>query len=195
MDTSKRKFLTLTGAVALTSIASPALANPIQVSSLLTPARAKSQDRYISFFAQRTGESFQGLYRSGDQYIGASIKEINRVLRDFRTNDVATMDPALMDILFHLQEGVRYKGGSAPYEIISAYRSPKTNAMLRRSGEGVAKNSYHTKGQAIDLRVADIPTKDLAKIAKDIKVGGYSYYKQSDFLHIDTGPVRTWYGG
>ncbi len=192
MDKTKRKFLTLTGAAAITTLATPALASTINVSSLLAPARAKSKDRYISFFSQRTGESFEGLYRSGDQYIGASIKEINRVLRDFRTNDVASMDPALMDILFHLQDGVRYKGGNAPYEIISAFRSPKTNEMLRRAGEGVAKNSYHTKGQAIDLRVADISTKALSKIALDLKAGGVSHYKRSDFLHIDTGPVRTW---
>lgn len=195
MKLSRRSFLSGAGAVAVVTLSAlPAKASPIQLASLI-PAQAKSQDRYLKFYNQHTGESFEGVYRYADQYIGASLHEINRILRDFRSNEVAQMDPKLLDILFHLNQGIRIKGGNGdnnPYEVISAYRCKKTNDMLRAHGEGVAKNSYHVKGQAIDIRINSFSTKEIKKIALDLQAGGVGYYPSSNFVHVDTGPVRNW---
>lgn len=193
MKLSRRSFLSTMGlTAAVSAVALPAKASPIQLASLI-PAQAKSQDRYLKFYSQRTGESFEGVYRYGDQYIGASLHEINRILRDFRTNEVTEMDPKLMDILFHLDQGIRLKGGEATgYEVISGYRCKKTNDMLRSHGEGVAKNSYHIKGQAIDIRMSNVPSKQINKIALDMQAGGVGYYPASNFVHVDTGPIRHW---
>ena len=190
---SRRTFLAGMGAVATLAVtAIPARASTIQLASLI-PAQAKSPDRYLKFFNQNTGESFEGLYRYGDQYIGASLHEINRILRDYHTNEVVEMDPKLLDILFHLNQGIRIKGGNGdnkPYEVISAYRCKKTNDALR--SEGAAKNSYHMKGQAIDIRMNQFSTNEIKKIALDLQAGGVGYYPASNFVHIDTGPVRNW---
>lgn len=192
MTLSRRSFLIGLGSVAAASaVVLPAHASTVKLASLI-PARAKSMDRYVAFYNQHTGESFEGLYRYGDQYIGASLHEINRVLRDFRNNEVHEMDPKLVDIMFNLQQGIYHKGGRGAYEVISGYRCKKTNDMLRSKGEGVAKNSYHIKGQAVDLRVHGFPTREIHKVALDLKAGGVGYYRSSDFVHVDTGPVRTW---
>lgn len=191
MTMSRRSFLMGLGAVAAASVTLPAQASPIKLSALV-PAKPKSYDRYINFYNQHTGESFEGLYRYGDQYIGASLHEINRVMRDFRTNEVADMDPRLIDVMFHLQQSIWNRGGEGAYEVISAYRCKKTNDMLRKNGEGVAKNSYHIKGQACDLRMAKFPTREIQKIAVDLKAGGVGFYPSSNFVHVDTGPVRRW---
>ena len=191
MTLSRRSFLIGLGSVAAASVSLPALASPVKLASLV-PATVKSQDRYVSFYNQHTGESFEGLYRYGDQYIGASLHEINRVMRDFRTNEVHEMDPKLVDIMYNLQQGIWKKGGRGAYEVISGYRCKKTNDMLRAHGEGVAKNSYHIKGQAVDLRLKNFPTSEIKKVALDLKAGGVGYYRSSDFVHVDTGPVRHW---
>lgn len=193
MKLSRRSFLGTLGMTAAgCAVALPAKAATIQLASLI-PAQAKSPDRYLKFYSQRTGESFEGVYRYGDQYIGASLHEINRILRDFRTNDVTEMDPKLLDILYHLDTGIRLKGEAATgYEVISGYRSKRTNDMLRSHGEGVAKNSYHVKGQAIDIRMSNVPSKQIQKIALDMHSGGVGYYPSSNFVHVDTGPIRSW---
>lgn len=191
MTLSRRSFLIGLGAVAASTLAMPASAAPVKLASLI-PAKPKSYDRYVSFYNQHTGESFEGLYRYGDQYIGASLHEINRIMRDFRTNEVHEIDPRLVDVMFNVQQGIFKKGGRGAYEVISGYRSPKTNAMLRSKGEGVAKNSYHLKGQAVDFRLKNFPTREIHKVALDLKAGGVGLYRSSDFVHVDTGPVRTW---
>lgn len=191
MILSRRSFLIGFGAATALTLATPASAGSVKLASLV-PAKPKSHDRYVAFYNQHTGESFEGLYRYGDQYIGASLHEINRVMRDFRTNEVHEIDPRLVDIMFNLQQGIWHKGGKGAYEIISGYRSPKTNAMLRSKGEGVAKNSYHLKGQAVDLRMKSFPTREIQKVALDLQAGGVGYYRSSDFVHVDTGPVRSW---
>lgn len=188
---SRRSFLAGMGSVAALTVAAPAIAAPVRLSALV-PARPASHDRYVSFYNQHTGEAFEGLYRYGNQYIGASLHEINRVMRDFRTNEVTEMDPRLVDIMFHMQQMIRRDGGEGAYEVISAYRSKKTNDMLRRNGEGVAKNSYHVMGQAVDLRLHGFSTRQIQQIALDLRAGGVGYYPSSDFVHVDTGPVRRW---
>ncbi len=136
-----------------------------------------------------TNEKFQGVYRIGNRYLPDALRKINGFMRDFRTNDVYRMDPKLIDILASLQ--VR-SHQNAPIQILSGYRSPKTNAMLRRASSGVAKNSYHMKGQAADIQIPGYSTGRLKHLAQDLSVGGVGYYPKSDFVHVDTGDVRSW---
>jgi uncharacterized protein YcbK (DUF882 family) len=99
------------------------------------------------------------------------------------------MDPELFDILYETRERA---GSDAPFQLISAYRSPETNAMLRRTTSGVAKKSMHTHGRAIDVRLPGVNTKVLRNIALELEQGGVGYYESSDFIHVDTGRVRRW---
>ena len=136
-----------------------------------------------------TNEKFHGVYRIGNRYLPEAFRKINSFMRDFRTGDVYTMDKKLIDILASIQVRSQQK---APIEILSGYRSPKTNSMLRKASSGVAKNSYHLKGQAADLHIPGYSTSQLRAIAIDLGVGGVGYYPRSDFIHVDTGDVRTW---
>lgn len=136
-----------------------------------------------------TNEKFHGVYRIGNRYLPEAFRKINMFMRDHRTGDVYTIDKKLIDILASLQVRSRQ---NAPIEILSGYRSPKTNAMLRKTSSGVAKKSYHMKGQAADLHIPGYSTSRLRHIAMDLSVGGVGYYPRSDFIHVDTGDVRTW---
>lgn len=143
----------------------------------------------LALFNLHTGEDFEGVYKVGDRYLPEAFRRINYVLRDFRTGDVFPMDPQVIDVVAALH---RKTGIAGPYEIISGYRSPQTNEMLRRASTGVAKRSYHMSGQAIDLRLPGIDTADLREIAISLKGGGVGYYPKSDFIHLDSGRVRAW---
>ncbi len=136
-----------------------------------------------------TNEKFHGVYRVGNRYVPDALRKINSFMRDFRTNDVRSIDPKLIDILASIQVRSRQ---TTPIEILSGYRSPKTNNMLRKTSSGVAKKSYHLKGKAADLHIPGYSTNRLRKIATDLGVGGVGYYPRSDFIHVDTGDVRTW---
>ncbi len=143
----------------------------------------------LRFTNTHTGESFSGTYRVGNKYLPDAFEEINYVLRDFRTDEVFPIDPRALDILYMVH---RKTGKSGPMQVLSGYRSPKTNNMLRNASTGVARNSLHLSGQAIDFRMAGVSTRGLRDIASAIKAGGVGYYPRSDFVHIDTGRVRTW---
>lgn len=145
--------------------------------------------RSIEFVNNHTGESFKGVFKHNGHYVGESIDEINRVLRDHRTGDVAEMDEQLIDLMWVLREKVRK---DSPYKIISGYRSPKTNAMLRGKSSGVAKKSYHMQGKAVDLNLPGVSLSELRSMAVSMKAGGVGFYPKSGFLHVDTGRVRQW---
>jgi len=176
---SRRRFLqTLT--LATTSVA------------LLSPWRsvyAKTFDRSLSFFHTHTGEHLNLTYFSEGEYQESAVQEINNYLRDFRTGEIYPIDLRLMDMLSSIQ---MLCNSSGTYEIISGYRSPKTNKLLRDKGRGVAKHSLHMLGQAIDIRLTDVKTSHLRKAAISLKQGGVGYYSRSDFVHVDTGRVRYW---
>jgi uncharacterized protein YcbK (DUF882 family) len=118
-----------------------------------------------------------------------ALATVNHFLRDFRTSEVHVIDPSLLDLLHELA-GIT--GSTQPFQVISGYRSPATNEMLRRHSEGVAAGSLHMKGQAIDIRVAGVPLDALHRAALDLRRGGVGYYPASDFVHVDTGRVRRW---
>lgn len=143
----------------------------------------------VSFRNAHTEESFAGVYRVGDKYLPEAFERMNYVLRDFRTQEVFPMDPHAIDILSIIQ---RKMSVEAAFDVLSAYRSPKTNAMLGRNSRSVASNSFHMYGQAIDIRIPGYSTKKLRNIARSLDAGGVGYYPRSNFVHVDTGKVRSW---
>jgi len=115
--------------------------------------------------------------------------ELNRYLRDFRTNEIHPIDANLFDILYAVKNACNSNG---TFEVISGYRSPQTNQYLHEKGRGVATRSLHMDGKAIDVRLTDVQTSYLKKAAASLKRGGVGFYAKSDFVHIDTGRVRYW---
>lgn len=145
--------------------------------------------RSVAFVHTHTGEKLTAVYWKDGAYQQQVLQQVNHLLRDFRTNEVHDIDPALLDLLFDLRTKV---GSDAAFHVISAYRSPQTNEMLRRSSNGVAEHSMHMQGKAIDVRLAGFPTARLAEVARSLRRGGVGYYAASDFVHVDTGRVRYW---
>lgn len=154
-----------------------------------TDAQAKNNTWRIGFRNAHTGDSFNGVYRVGNKYMPEAFERMNYVLRDFRTGEVFPMDPRVIDIVALVQQKAKQR---VPIEILSGYRSPKTNARLRQNTSGVARNSFHMYGQAIDLHIKGYRTSKLREIATGLKAGGVGYYPKSDFIHVDTGAVRSW---
>ena len=147
-----------------------------------------AQCRSLSFVHTHTGETLDCTYYQGG-YAPTQLARVNHFLRDFRTDEVHRIDPGILDILFALKTR---SGCDEPFHVISGYRSPRTNAMLRRRSTGVAARSLHMRGQAIDVRLPGLPTKRLQELALALRSGGVGYYPKSDFVHLDTGRVRCW---
>ena len=146
-------------------------------------------ERQLSFYHTHTQESLTITYSRNGEYVDSALVNINRFLSDFRTGDQIRIEPTLLDLIWDVRASLNSDG---TFEVISAYRSPKTNEMLRSNSSGVAKNSQHVLGNAIDVRLRDITTKKLRDAAISQKRGGVGYYKDSDFVHIDVGRVRQW---
>ncbi len=147
--------------------------------------------RTLSFVHTHTGETLAIPYRDGACYEAGCLESVNQLLRDFRTGDVYRMDPGLLDILCALKD---QSGSDEPFQVISGYRSPRTNTQLRggAAASGVAERSLHLQGQAIDVRLGGVRTHRLAELARGLQRGGVGYYQKSDFVHVDTGRVRYW---
>lgn len=158
---------------------------------LIDPAMASTGAARISFKNLHTNESFSGVYKVGDTYLPDAMARINDVLRDFRTGDVYPIDPKVIDLMRQIQLKM---GRDGAFDIISGYRSPKTNAMLSQASTGVARKSLHMQGKAIDLRFPGYETAQIRRHAINLKAGGVGYYPKSNFVHIDTGRVRSWGG-
>ncbi len=157
--------------------------------SLAALWRAGEGARKLSFFNLHTAETLTTVYWADGKYAAGALSEINYILRDFRCNEVKPIDPRLLDLLYALRLKL---DTNASFQVISAYRSPQTNAMLRRASEGVAAHSLHLKGQAIDLRVPGRKLSMVRGAALALQGGGVGYYPRSDFVHIDVGRIRTW---
>lgn len=152
-------------------------------------AQASQNTWRVAFRQAHTGETFNGVYRVGDRYLPEAFERLNYILRDFRTGEVFPMDPRVVDIMALVQKRANQR---EPIEILSGYRSPKTNAGLRKRTSGVAKNSFHMYGQALDMHIKGYRTSKLRDIARSIRAGGVGYYPKSGFIHVDTGAVRSW---
>ena len=128
-------------------------------------------------------------YCASGGYVPQALASVNHLLRDFRTGDVGVIDTGLLDLLHGL---AALTGSRRPFQIISGYRSPATNAALHQRSSGVASGSLHMLGQAIDIRLADVPLETLRDAARSMRSGGVGYYAASNFVHVDTGRVRIW---
>jgi len=175
----RRRFLAL---------ASVALAAPMLALARRSQASA-AQPRALAFDHTHTGERLSITYALGDHYFPGALQALNRFLRDFRTGATHAIDPRLLDQLHLLGQVTR---STAPFQVISAYRSPATNQMLRNRSRGIASQSLHLQGQAIDIRLADVALGELRDAALSLRAGGVGYYRGPDFVHLDTGRVRRW---
>jgi uncharacterized protein YcbK (DUF882 family) len=162
---------------------------------LLSPLSAwcaqPAESRSLSFVHTHTGEKLSINYWCDGAFQPQCLTPLNHFLRDFRTGEMANMDAGLLDILYQLQV---LADRDAVYEVISGYRSPQTNAMLRKSSSEVAKKSLHMEGKAVDIRVTGFSTKKLQQLALANQTGGIGFYAKSDFVHLDTGRIRSWVG-
>jgi|SRR5688572_6851400 len=143
----------------------------------------------LSFYHVHTAEKLTIVYREKGELIPEALAAINRYLRDFRTEQVHDIDATLLDTLHALYSTFDERGN---FEVISGYRSPRTNAALRHATTGVAENSLHIQGRAIDVRLTSAKTAALRDAALALKSGGVGYYSESNFVHLDTGKVRSW---
>jgi len=150
---------------------------------------ASAETRTVSFLHLHTGERLDATYWSDGAYQQDALAAVDHLLRDFRTDEVKPIDPSLLDRLQDLRRTMR---SSAPFEVISGYRSPATNAAMRRKSRAVAKNSFHMRGMAIDLRLPGRGISQLRHAALQQRTGGVGYYPQSSFIHLDVGPLRRW---
>jgi uncharacterized protein YcbK (DUF882 family) len=140
-------------------------------------------------YSGRTGERLDTIYWIEGEYIGEAIREINIFMRDWRTGTAIEMDTRTMDIMAAAHN---LMDTTNPYMLLSGYRSPQTNAMLRSQGSGVARNSLHMVGKAADLRVQGKSVAQIARAAASCRAGGVGRYSGSDFVHMDCGDVRSW---
>ncbi|MET0248667.1 MAG: DUF882 domain-containing protein [Sphingobium sp.] len=159
----------------------------------LSPASAWAAmpERRLLLRNAHNGERVDVCYFSGGRLRSAGLAELNHFLRDWRTGEVARMDPALFDTLtqIHVATGADRR---ANFTLISGYRSPKTNGRLHRNSDGVASKSQHMRGKAVDIALKNVRLANVHKAALSLRAGGVGYYPQDGFVHVDTGPVRRW---
>ncbi|MFY8039705.1 MAG: DUF882 domain-containing protein [Bosea sp. (in: a-proteobacteria)] len=154
-------------------------------------AVANGDTRTISIQHMHTKELTTVTFRRDGRYVSEALDRLNNALRDWRNDDVIKMDPRLFDIAWEVHREV---GSSSPFHVVSAYRSPGTNAMLRRRSRGVAKHSQHTMGKAMDFYLPDISTAQIRAVGMKLQRGGVGYYPTANtpFVHLDVGSVRSW---
>jgi uncharacterized protein YcbK (DUF882 family) len=147
--------------------------------------------RRIAMHSGRTGERIDTVYWIEGEYIPEAIREINLFMRDWRSGEAVQIDRRTIDIM---SASLNLMDTDEPYLLLSGYRSPQTNAMLRSRSRGVARNSLHMRGQAADLRLSGRNTAQMANAALACRAGGVGRYSGSNFVHMDCGPVRSWRG-
>lgn len=147
-------------------------------------------DRMLQFYNPNTGETFRQVYWTPrDGYLNEALSQVSWALRDHHNNQVRLFDPNVLDQLYAVQLQL---GLSQPLNVISAYRSPVTNQRLSEGSRRVARNSYHIQAKALDIRLPSGRLADLYRAARSLGAGGVGYYRRSNFIHIDSGPVRYW---
>jgi uncharacterized protein YcbK (DUF882 family) len=138
-----------------------------------------------------TGDTFNEVFYANGRYLPDALAEAMRVLRDWRNGEEHTMDPRLFDTLHAINTRL---DTDRPFQVISGYRSPGTNAMLHARSSGVAEHSQHVLGKASDIRVEGVDLRHLRAAALDVGAGGVGYYPVSNFVHVDVARVRQWTG-
>lgn len=178
---SRRALLGVFAATAVT--AAPTFANAFSFN------RGAGDVRRLKMYSGRTGERLDTIYWVDGEYIPEALIEINHFFRDWRNNHTHQIDTRTLDLMAAAHNMLRV---DEPYMLLSGYRSPETNAMLRRNSRNVAQNSRHLVGQAADLRVRSRSVRQVAQAAMACSAGGVGLYSRSDFTHMDCGPVRSW---
>ena len=191
---SRRKFLKALayGSVLALSgcgVKTAAVRHVTQQTQAPAPYLHSPGDKTLAFEHTHTGEKLKLIYFERGKYIKDALQEIDYLLRDFRTDDIHPIDTALLDQLFDLKQTL---GLNEPFHVISGYRSPFTNAQLRKHSHGVAEHSFHIQGRAIDIRVEGVSSKTIRNAALAMAQGGVGYYPRNNFVHLDSGRFRTW---
>ncbi len=177
---NRRQFLIL-GAAA--TAATTMLAQPADAAIRYKPERS------IALHNIHTGESVKTVYWAEGRYQTGPMRQLNRILRDHYSGDVHAMDPHVIDLLCALQHRL---GTRKPFQIVSGYRSPQTNAWLASMSDGVAQHSLHMEGRAVDIRLEGFSVRRLGRAAKGLRAGGVGQYPDSNFVHVDVGKIRYW---
>jgi uncharacterized protein YcbK (DUF882 family) len=178
----RRVFLRGAMKLAAASVAAPVAAR----AGVFSTSGARS----LALAHTHTGEQLELQYAVSDNYVPAALQKLNHFLRDHYTGDVGLIDPQLFDLLHRIKAEV---GGRGAFQVISGYRCPETNGKLKATrGGGVAKRSLHMEGKAIDIRLPGVQLADLRDAALSLRAGGVGYYPRDQFIHIDTGRVRSW---
>jgi len=180
---NRRQFLKLASASTLVA-SQPAMGLGFNVIGLRDLG-----ERSLTLHNVHTGEKLKTTYWANGEYDLRSLKEVNHILRDHRQDKAANMAPSLIDTLHHLY---KLSGSRGEIYVVSGYRSPETNNMLRDKGHNVARNSMHTRGKAIDIRLDDVDLQYVKNAALSMKAGGVGYYPKNGFVHIDVGRIRQW---
>jgi uncharacterized protein YcbK (DUF882 family) len=175
---SRRDFLKLGGAAALGLFLGRGVAEGAETSS-----------RSLSFYNTHTAESLTVEYFARGRYQPDGLSAVNRLMRDHHTDQISPIDPRLLDIVWVLRRGL---GSREQLHVVSGYRSYETNAIMRAHSRAVARDSFHCQGRAVDFFMPDRELRDVHVAALTLAAGGVGYYPGSNFVHVDTGPVRTW---
>jgi len=174
--------LGLAGGLAGAGLAGAGLVAPPALAAATAP-------RSLSLYNLHTGESLKATYFEDGAYLPDAIEAMDHLLRDFRTGEAHPIAPGLLDLVSTLRGRLE---SEQTVHVISGYRSPKTNAILRERSHGVAAHSLHMEGMAMDIRVPGVELAHLRDAALDLRRGGVGYYPDSDFVHVDIGRVRRW---
>lgn len=177
---SRRTFLARAGLAAVGAMLLP---------SAEAIGKTFSRERTLSLLNVNTDEELRITCCPDQYYDRQMIQRFNNFLRDHHADEVRAMDPALLDLLYAISA---FTGSTGTIKIISGYRSPETNSWLRKMSHGVAEHSMHIEGKAIDIRMSDVDVHTIRQVALALQQGGVGYYPRRDFVHIDTGSVRSW---
>jgi len=182
LQPERRRFLRQGAQLAIAGATLPLATRP----ALARPADART----LAFENTHTGEHISLVYAVGQEYVPNALGRLNRFLRDHYSGAIGVMDPQLFDLLYQLQQVL---GAAQPFQVISGYRAPGTNERLRTTrGGGVAKHSLHMDGKAIDIRLPGVALADVRDASLSLRAGGVGYYAREQFVHVDTGRVRSW---
>ena len=149
------------------------------------------EEKLLSLYNPNTKENFDGVYWRNGSYVAEALNDVNYLLRDVRTDAIKPIDKDLLDLIFSISIKLKPQ---KPLHIMCGYRTSRTNALLLKRNKSAAKNSYHIKGQAVDIRLPGLRTSELRRAAYELGQGGIGYYPRRRFVHIDVGPVRYWNG-